>query len=105
MTPSPFPKEKRHIISGKKKKRTLPPPEHFSAPPPQKKKTFQAGAWGQYKTLIKNQGNHIYSQNLSSVAPISFDKEKFLTGAGRISKTCNEELPAISGLCLYACAS
>ena len=31
----------------------------------------------------KNQENHIYHRNLSSVAPIFFGKEKFLTGAGR----------------------
>ena len=31
---------------------------------------------------LKNQGEHIYHRNLSSVSPISFDKEKFLTGAG-----------------------
>ena len=32
----------------------------------------------------KNQKNHIYHRNLSSVAPIFFSKEKFCTGAGRM---------------------
>ena len=33
--------------------------------------------------LKKNRKTHIYHRNLSSVAPIFFGKEKFLTGAGR----------------------
>ena len=45
------------------------------------RKTFQAG--GGYKNPRKNQENHIYHRNLSSVAPIFWGKEKFCTGAGR----------------------
>ena len=48
------------------------------------KKNFPGRWWIQkpYKTNETN-SNHIYHRNLSSVAPIFFGKEKFLTGAGR----------------------
>ena len=39
------------------------------------------GRW--IRKPYKNQESHIYHRNLSSVAPIVFGKEKFLTGAGR----------------------
>ena len=45
------------------------------------RKTFQAG--GEYKNPIKTRENHIHHQNLSSVGPTFFCKEKFCTGAGR----------------------
>ena len=35
----------------------------------------------------KNQESHIYHRNLSSVAPIAFGKERFLTGAGRCMRS------------------
>ena len=45
------------------------------------KKNFPGRWWIQKP--YKNQEHHIYHRNLSSVAPIFFGKEKFLTGAGR----------------------
>ena len=42
------------------------------------------------KILFKT---HIYHQNLSSVAPIFFGKEKFLTGAGRCMLSFSQIIP------------
>ena len=61
------------------------------------------------KTLLKT-GNQIYHRNLSSVAPIFIDKEKFLTGAGQCMLSFSQRLSEfgvanvkITLLCICIC--
>ena len=66
----------------RREKRTRPPPKenllrNFSG----QKEKFPGRWW--IPKPYKNQENHIYHRNLSSVAPMFFGKTKFCTGAGR----------------------
>ena len=68
------------------------------------KKNFPGRWWIQKP--YENQENNIYNRNLSSVAPIFFGKEKFLTGAGRcmlpFSQHCGLCCSSVSSFLFYS---